>query len=145
MLARLLHLTLALLLGASSAGATVSVHTCGGRVVDWAVYVAAGTCGMPAPTAAESSPYDAPRLDRAPCCRDELAYHKLDVEHAGDADPAPAAAPATAPVAASCAPSPREVALAAAAPAIRLAARPPPAPAPASQRARRAALCTYRL
>ena len=142
MLARALHIALALLLLATSAGATLSVHFCGGRAVEWALNKLADDCGMPRHAPAQHEPSDAPQLERAPCCSDELSYHKLDVEQADDSkadgqQPDSDVKPALSTASAKTGPAP--AAALTAGPIIR----PPPEPAP--QRTRRAALGTYLL
>ena len=142
MAARILHIALALLLFATSAGATLNVHFCGGQAVKWALYQAADNCGMTQHAQPQEEPSDTPQFKRIPCCKDELSYHKLDVEQTGDLDaeaqdqldeyqPLVLAA-----FAKTC---PVPTTAFAAIPIIR----PPPQPAP--QRTRRAALSTYLL
>ena len=139
-LARLLHIALALVLFATSAGATLSVHFCGGQAVAWALNQAADNCGMQQHMLTEPVVADGPQLKRVPCCEDEVSYHKLDVEQSSDLDaqdheqlsdyqPVVFAAYAK-----TC---PVPTAALTASPIIR----PPPRPAP--QRIRRAALSTY--
>lgn len=95
MLLRFFHIALALLLFASSAGANLSIHYCGGEIAKWALFIKSDDCGMPQHdqkiqvTEADTRS-DIPQVNRTPCCQDELSYHKLDVEKptqdADDAD-----------------------------------------------------------
>ena len=142
MLTRALHIALALLLFATSAGATLSVHFCGGQAVEWALNQAADNCGMSQHTLTKSEASDNSQLRRVPCCKDEVSYHKLDVEQTGDLDAQEQDQPDNyQPVVLSAFAKTRSVPTAAllASPV----SRPPPQPAP--QRTRRAALGTYLL
>jgi len=80
---RFFHITLAMLLFASSAGANLSIHYCGGKITKWALFVKSDNCGMPQvidQAQTSESDGDTPQIKRTPCCQDELSYHKLDVE-----------------------------------------------------------------
>ena len=92
MLLRFFHISLAVLLFASSAGANLSVHYCGGKIAKWALFIKSDNCGMPQhadEAQASESDKTIPQIKRTPCCQDELSYYKLDVEQSTqDADDA---------------------------------------------------------
>ena len=141
MLTHTLHIALATLLFATSAGATLSVHFCGGQAVKWALYRVADNCGMTQHAQPPEEPSDTPQFKRIPCCKDELSYHKLDVEQTGDLDADKLS------ISDDYIPEVAAFAKTSLAPPAALTAnpiiRPPPQPAP--QRTRRAALASYLL